>query len=434
MLSINFIRKNTELVKQAVVNKNMTTDIDRLLTLDTLLRETTVKIDGLRAERNRLSKINQINKQNSEHETENIAERARIIKTELSTYENTARELRAEFDYLMLRVPSVPAAEVPVGKGEEDNVEIRRVGQTREFGFAPRSHVELCELHDMLDARRGAKVVGSRSYYLKNDAVFLEMAVMRFVLDFLAARGYTPMTVPQLVKEKAMEGTGYFPVGREQAYEIPGDNLFLVGTSEVSLVSYHQDEILDLARLPIKYAAVSACYRREAGTYGKDTRGLYRVHQFQKVEQVIFCEANDATAEALHYELLGNAEEILQALELPYRVCLACTGEIGIGQTRKHEVETWMPSRAAYCETHSCSTLNDFQTRRLGIRYRAPNGETRFAFTLNNTGIASPRILIPLLENHQNADGSINIPKILRPYMNEREQIFRVLPVDKFHL
>ena len=271
--------------------------------------------------------------------------------------------------------------------------------------------------------QRGTKVAGSRSYFLKNDAVILEMAVCRFVIDFLSSRGFMPMSVPQLVKEKAMQGTGYFPIGYDQAYAMPEDELFLAGTSEVSLVSYHQDETLQKSEFPIKYAGVSSCYRREAGTYGKDTRGLYRVHQFQKVEQVVFCEADHEKSEHLHYELLENTELILQALELPYRVCLACTGEIGIGQIRKHEVETWMPSRNAYCETHSCSTLADFQTRRLGIRYRDGKGEMQYAFTLNNTGIASPRILIPLLENHQNEDGSITIPKALRAHMGGREQI-----------
>ena len=258
---------------------------------------------------------------------------------------------------------------------------------------------------------------------MKNNAVMLEMALCRFAMDFFSARGFTPMTVPHIVKEKAMQGTGYFPVGYDQAYKLPEDDLFLIGTSEVSLVSYHQDEVLLLSDLPLRYAGFSSCYRREAGTYGKDTRGLYRVHQFQKVEQVVFCEADHEKAEVLHYEILGNTEAILQALELPYRVCLACTGEIGIGQIRKHEVETWMPSRGAYCETHSCSTLGDFQARRSGIRYRDMSGNMRFVFTLNNTGIASPRILIPLLENHQNSDGSITIPKALRPYMGGREKI-----------
>jgi len=421
MLNIIFIRENPEIVKQAAIDKGMSVDIDRLLALDASLREASKIIDALRTQRNSLSKLVQNCSDNKEKEA--LVEQVRLLKNDLSAQEAAARDTRAEFDVLMLNVPSIPAPEVPIGKNEDDNVELRKVGQAPAFDFPFRDHVALCEIHDMLDMQRGAKVAGSRSYFLKNDAVILEMAVNRFVIDFLTNRGFTPMSVPQLVKERAMQGTGYFPIGRDQAYAIPEDELFLAGTSEVSLVSYHQDEILQVSDFPVKYVGISSCYRREAGTYGKDTRGLYRVHQFQKVEQIVFCEADHKKAESLHYELLENAELILQALELPYRVCLACTGEIGIGQIRKHEVETWMPSRGAYSETHSCSTLADFQTRRLGIRYRNKIGEMQYAFTLNNTAIASPRILIPLLENHQNADGSITIPKALRPYMGGRERI-----------
>jgi len=423
MLSMAFIRENPEIIKQAATNKGIAVDIDRLLALDASLREDSKNIDNLRAERNRLSKL--VQKSSDNNEKEALVEQVRLLKNNLIAHETTARNTRVEFDALMLHVPSIPAPEVPIGKDEEDNIELRQVGQVPNFDFPFRDHVELCETHDMLDTKRGTKVAGSRSYFLKNSAVILEMAVCRFVIDFLASRGFTPMSVPQLVKEKVMEGTGYFPIGRDQAYTVPEDELFLAGTSEVSLVGYHQDEILPISAFPIKYAGISSCYRREAGTYGRDTRGLYRVHQFQKVEQVVFCEADHKIAEDLHYEILKNAEMILQALELPYRVCMACTGEIGIGQIRKHEIETWMPSRNAYCETHSCSTLADFQTRRLGIRYRDNMRETRYAFTLNNTGIASPRILIPLLENHQNADGSVTIPKALRPYMGGWDVLLR---------
>lgn len=413
MLDIAFIRENPDICKKAAADKRMPCDIDRLLALDAELREGSKKTDALRAERNRLSKeIPSL----SGSEREAGVERVRKLKEELSAMEAQGSEAQAEFDGLMLRVPSIPASEVPIGAGEEDNVELRRVGEVREFDFTARDHVEICDMHDLLDTQRGAKVSGSRFYFLKNEAVLLEMAVCRFVMDVLREKGFTPMVVPQLVRESAMRGTGYFPIGYDQAYKLPEDELFLVGTSEVSMVSYHQDEILPLETLPLRYAGYSSCYRREAGTYGKDTRGLYRVHQFQKVEQVVICEADHKKAEELHYEILGNTEAVLQALELPYRVCLACTGEIGIGQIRKHEVETWMPSRGAYCETHSCSTMGDFQARRGNIRYRTADGEMRHAFTLNNTGIASPRILIPLLENHQNADGSVTIPKALRPY------------------
>jgi seryl-tRNA synthetase len=220
-----------------------------------------------------------------------------------------------------------------------------------------------------------------------------------------------------------MQGTGYFPLGIEQAYSIPADELYLVGTSEVPLVSLHCDETLDPERLPLRYAGISLCFRREAGAHGKDTRGLYRVHQFNKVEQVVFCAPDEAVAEKHHYELLGNAEAILAKLEIPYRVALACTGEIGLGQTRKHEIESWMPGRGAYSETHSCSTMGDFQARRSNIRIRLADGSLGYPFTLNNTAVASPRILIPLLENHQNADGSVTLPRALVPYFLGRDRI-----------
>jgi seryl-tRNA synthetase len=413
MLDVAFIRQNPDIVKKAAADKRMPVDIDRLLALDAELRDGGKKAEVLRAERNKLSK--EIPSLKGEAR-ETLVGRVRAIKEELAGFDAGFDGKQKEFDDLMLRVPSIPAPEVPIGAGEEDNIELRRAGEIRQFGFTPRDHVELCETHDLLDTQRGAKVSGSRFYFLKNEAVILEMAICRFVTDTLRQRGFTPMTVPHLVRENAMRGTGYFPIGYEQAYKLPEDELFLVGTSEVSLVSYHQDEILSLESLPLRYAGISTCYRREAGTYGKDTRGLYRVHQFTKVEQVVFCEADPQKAEELHYEILGNAEAVMQALKLPYRVCLACTGEIGIGQVRKHEIETWMPSRGAYSETHSCSTMGDFQARRGNIRYRAADGELRYAFTLNNTAIASPRVLIPLLETYQNEDGSVTVPEVLRPY------------------
>ncbi|MCL1807937.1 MAG: serine--tRNA ligase, partial [Oscillospiraceae bacterium] len=320
MLDIAFIRQNPEIVKKAAADKRMPVDIDRLLMLDAELRDGGKKAEALRAERNKLSK--EIPSLKGE-ERDALVERVRAIKEELAGFDAGSDDKQKEFDGLMLRVPSIPAPEVPVGAGEEDNAELRKVGEIRQFNFTPRDHVELCDMHDLLDTQRGAKVSGSRFYFLKNEAVLLEMAICRFVTDTLRKRGFTPMTVPQLVRESAMRGTGYFPIGYEQAYKLPEDDLFLVGTSEVSLVSYHQDEIV--SELPLRYAGISTCYRREAGTYGKDTRGLYRVHQFTKVEQVVFCEADHQKAEALHYEILGNAEAVMQALELPYRVCLACT-------------------------------------------------------------------------------------------------------------
>lgn len=420
MLDINYIRSNADTVKKAVSDKLMNTDIDKLLELDLMIRNSTVNADLLRAERNSLSKQAP---QLIGDEKSTVVERVRAIRKELSDIEAKLTDAKDEFDRIMLTVPSVPAPEVPFGKGEEDNVEIKRWGKIPEFSFSPKDHLELAESLDLVDMSRAVKFAGSRSYFLKNEGVLLEMAICRFVIDKLVSKGFTPMSVPLMVRESAMQGTGYFPIGYDQAYKLAEDELFLIGTSEVALVSYHQNEIFNYDELPKKYAGYSTCFRREAGTYGKDTRGLYRVHQFQKVEQVIICGNDDAVAEKMHCEILGNTEEILQALELPYRIALACTGEIGIGQVRKHEVETWMPGRNNYCETHSCSTLNDFQARRSNIRYRDKDGMLKFVYTLNNTGIASPRILIPLLEIYQNEDGSVTVPKVLRPYMNNMEKI-----------
>jgi len=318
----------------------------------------------------------------------------------------------------MLRVPSIPRPEVPVGKGEEDNVLVRTVGAPRAFDFEPKDHVELMTALRLVNWDGPRRFAGGRSYALVGLGALLEMAVTRLTIDTLYARGLTPVIPPVIVKERAMTGTGFFPLGREEAYAITADELFLVGTSEVALVSLHADDTLELAQLPIRYAGLSPCFRREAGAHGKDTRGLYRVHQFTKVEQVVFCAPDEAVAEKEHYQLLANAEAVLEQLEIPYRVMLACTGEIGLGQTRKHEVESWMPGRKAYGETHSCSTMGDFQARRSNIRVRLEDGSLSYPYTLNNTAVASPRILIPLLENHQNADGSVNVPKALVKYMN----------------
>lgn len=420
MLDIKLIREKPEVVKEAARVKGFAVDIDRLLAVDAQLRDRKGRVDGLRAEKNKVSReIPRL----KDAQQEAAVERVRLVKEELAVLEGELNDLQAQFDHLMLLVPSIPLPAVPVGCGEEENVEVRTWGDKPDFAFEPKDHLELAEGLDLVDVPRAVKFAGSRSYALKNEGVLLEQAVMRFALDYLLERGFTAVAPPLLVRERAMMGTGYFPVGRDQAYHIGEDELFLIGTSEVPLVSLHQDEILSYRDLPIMYAGHSYCFRREAGTYGKDTRGLYRVHQFQKVEQVVFCRDDAEEAEKIHNQILANAEGILQALALPYRVTLACSGEIGIGQVKKHEVESWMPSRKAYCETHSCSTLNDFQSRRLNIKYRDSDGKSRFVYTLNNTAIASPRILIPLLENNQHADGSVTIPKVLRPYMGGRERL-----------
>lgn len=420
MLDINFIRENPDLVKKAVKDKLMHTDIDRLLEVDGIIKDKNSVVEGLRAERNNLSK--QVPTLKGDEKEKAVA-RVRKVKEELSKLEPELDQIKKEFDDIMLMVPSVPMPEVPIGFDDNDNVEIRKWGEIRKFDFEPKDHMDLAEALDLVDVPRGVKVAGSRSYFLKNEGALLEQAIARYAIDKLVAKGFTFMTVPVMVKYDAMQGTGYFPGGYEQAYKLTEDDLYMVGTAEVALASYHMNETFNANELPKMYAGYSTCFRREAGTYGKDTRGLYRVHQFQKVEQVVLCKADHAEAERLHYFILSNAEELLQDLKLPYRIALACTGDIGIGQVRKHEVETWMPSRGNYCETHSCSTLNDFQARRANIKYRDEDGTTKYVFTLNNTMVASPRIFIPLLETYQNADGSITIPEVLRPYMNGMEKI-----------
>jgi seryl-tRNA synthetase len=422
VLDIAFIRENQSAVRAAILNKGFDLDLDDLLEADRGRRELITKLESVRQRKNEVAQT--ISKASKEDRPK-LIEEGKAIKADIEKLEPMLAETQRRYDDLMLRVPSVPRPEVPVGKGEEHNVEIRRVGQPRKFDFKPKDHVDLMTDLGLVNWDGPRKFSGQRAYALRGLGALLELAVTRLTIDVLIARGLELVIPPVMVKERALIGTGFFPLGKEEAYAITEDSLFLVGTSEVALVSLHCDEILDAAKLPIRYAGISSCFRREAGAHGKDTRGLYRVHQFTKVEQVVFCMPDEGVAEKEHYALLGNAEAVLEKLEIPYRVAIACTGEIGLGQTRKHEVESWMPSREAYSETHSCSTLGDFQTRRSNIRVRLADGSLAFPYTLNNTAIASPRILIPLVENHQSEDGSITLPKALVPYMNGIERIKR---------
>lgn len=415
MIDLRLFRENPDLFREASRKKRIPADIDAVVETDSRLRELKVEVEQLRSERNRVSKS--IGKaQGADREA--AMEQARVLREQLESKEPELKELEDRLAFLLLTVPNLPDPQVPEGATDEDNVEVRRWGTPREFDFQPRDHVELAQILDLADFQRGSKISGSRFYFLKNEGTLLQMAMLRFAMDHLHGRGLIPMIVPELVRDIAMTGTGFFPLGREDAYAVEKDELYLVGTSEVSLVSFHADEIIPTEELPRRYAGVSSCFRREAGAAGKDTRGFYRVHQFQKVEQVILCENEPEIVRAEHDRLIGNVEALLQALELPYRVALACTGELGMGQTMKHEIETWMPSRGAYSETHSCSTLGEFQSRRLNIRYRSAEGSLKFVATLNNTAVASPRILIPILETYQQEDGSVRIPQALVPYMN----------------
>lgn len=420
MLDIGFIRSNPEVIKEGIRKKKMAMDVDELLCVDEEMRRIKSEVESLRAERNRLTK--DIPKLTGDPKDRAVA-RVRAIKDDLAALEPKLRQMEVRFEELMLRVPNPPLPEVPEGETDDDNVEVRSFGSPPKFDFPPKDHLELAEILDILDIPRAVKFAGARMYVLKNEGALLEFALFKMALDHLVSRGFQPMIVPQLVRREAMIGTGFFPLGEEDTFFIEKDELYLVGTSEVSLVSYHMDEILNEKDLPKHYCGYSTCFRREAGSYGRDTRGFYRLHQFNKVEQVVICVNDPDVSRQEHQILLENSESLMQALGLPHRVALACSAEIGQGQVLKHEIETWMPSRGKYSETHSCSTLHEFQARRLRIRWRGRDGKTQYCHTLNNTAVASPRILIPILENYQNEDGSVTIPEVLRPYMNGMERI-----------
>lgn len=421
MLDIKFIRHNPEVVKAGARKKRIECDLDRLLALDQEWRDLGTEVDALRGEAKLAGKrIGQA----SPEERPALAAAQKAQKEELREKEKRLGDLAAEVRSLMLLVPNVPADEVPEGLDDHDNVELKKWGEPTRFDFEPRDHVALGEAQDWLDIVRGARLAGSRNYVLKGDLSLLEGAVMRFALDTMVARGFTPLSVPTLVRTEAMIGTGYFPGGEEQAYRCDErDDLCLVGTAEVPITALRQDEILELEELPLKSVALSSCYRREAGTYGKDTRGLYRVHQFLKVEQVIVDVADPERSLEHHHAILKNAEDVLQALELPYRVVNVCGGDLGQPQIQKFDIETWMPGRGGYGETHSASRFHDFQARRLNLRYRDEEGKVRFCHTLNNTVAASTRMLIALVENHQRADGTVYVPPPLRPYLGGRESL-----------
>ena len=422
MLDLAFIRENPELLKEVARQRNTAVDIDALLRIDAELRETRRNAEDLRAEQNRLSKA--IREAGADKEArEQLIGRGREIAAQLKELEPRERELEAQLRELWLLVPNIPDASVPEGKGEEDNVEIKRVGEPRRFDFEPLDHVTLMRESNLLDLERGVKVAGSRSYILKGDAVLLELALLQFAMSRVINLGFTALSVPAMAKEFCFIGNGQFPRGREQTYSLPEDELFLVGTAEVSITGMHSGEILHEADLPIRYAAWSPCFRREAGTYGKDTKGIMRVHQFEKVEQYIICRADHEESVRWHEELLQNAEGLVQELELPYRVVNICRGDLGDAKVKGYDIECWVPSEERYRETHSDSYFHDFQARRADLRYRDNNGMVRYVYTLNNTALASVRTIIAIVENHQQPNGTIRVPEALRPFLGGRDTL-----------
>ncbi|NLE30365.1 MAG: serine--tRNA ligase [Phycisphaerae bacterium] len=422
MLDIKFIRENAEKIKWASQVKKIECDVDKLLELDAALVKLRQEIQNIQTEKNAAGK--KISKASPE-EKKQIIESMAQLKNREKDIQTQLDEMEPAYQSLLLQVPQIPSEDVPVGKDDTENVEIRKVGAIREFDFTPLDHVELGQKLNLLDIPRGVKLAGARSYFLTGNGALLHWAVIRFAVDFMVKRGYFPMYPPMIVREQVMRGTGYLPGGEEQAYMCERDNLYVAGTAEVPVTAYFSDEILNQADLPKKFVALSTCFRREAGTYGKDTAGIYRIHQFDKVEQVIVGRNDEQQSIELHEEILANSEGILQALGLPYRVMNVCTGDLGRGQVKKYDIETWMPSRNSYGETHSASRFYDFQARRLNLRYRDENGKIQFCHTLNNTVIASPRVLIAILELYQNADGTVTVPEVLRPYMGGMETLKR---------
>ncbi len=423
MLDIKFIRENKDIVIAGAKKKRINVDIEQLLKLDDKRREIQASFDTKRAEQNAASDA--IAKATPE-ERQTLIANMTSVKEALKKDEEALQLVMKEWQGLMVQVPNVPDMSVPDGESDADNMEVRRWSPTGGEGGDPekqtfplKSHVELMLAHDMADFERGSKVAGFRGYFLKNDGARLEWALRRLVEDrFMNREGFTPLVVPSMVRREPFMGTGYLPQSEDDLYKTQ-DADYLAGTAEVATMGYYADEMLDKSQLPIKFFAYSPCFRREAGSHGKDTKGVFRIHEFMKYEQVVLCEASHATSVAIHEEITKNAEAILQELKLPYHVVVNCGGDLGLGQVKKYDIEAWMPSEQTYRETHSSSYFHDFQTRRLNIRYRDEQGVLRYAHSLNNTALAMPRILCQIVENYQRADGSIEIPEVLRSYIGK---------------
>jgi seryl-tRNA synthetase len=418
MLDRREIRENPDAVRDAVRKKGIDLDVDELLDLDRSARSLQHELDQAQARRKSSSK--EFAKADDARRAELRAKHAEL-EIQLKELREQLAETTQRLNGLMLLTPTIPWEGAPVGPDDSANVILRTVGTQPEFGFKPLDHVELLERRGWADFTRARKVAGERAYALTSDLVLLERAVHSYALDLLRGKDFTLVSVPSLVREEALTGTGQFPAHREETYAIPADDLYLAGTAEVALVGFHSDEILDHKLLPIRYAGISPCFRREAGSAGRDVRGLLRVHQFEKVEQFVICAADADESDRWHAELLGTAEQLLQGLGLAYQVVECSTGDMGAGKYRMNDINTWMPSLGAYRETHSCSSLHDWQARRANLRYRDTHGTLRFAYTLNNTAVATPRILAALVENFQTSEAQVRMPEVLRPYLGGRE-------------
>lgn len=417
MLDIKFIRENLDLVKSGAQKKHIQVDLDRLIAVDDERKEALQKVEERRAEQNEASK--EIAKASNTERSSLIAKMTEL-KVDLQRDEDKLKKIMTEWQDLMLRVPNIPDMSVPDGKDDKDNKEIKVWGDKPTFDFTPKDHIEIMTTLDMVDLERGAKVHGFRGYYLKNEGARLSWAIWNYANEFFIKKGFDPMIVPAIVRKSNLYGTGHLPNEAEDLYETQ-DGDYLSGTAEVATMGYYADEVLDVKDFPIKHLAFSPCYRREAGSHGKDTKGLIRVHEFYKLEQVVLCEASHEASVKWHEEINRNTEEFIESLEIPYHTVINCGGDLGQGQVKKYDIELWVPLEEKYREISSASYFHDFQTRRFGIRYRDENGKLRYAHSLNCTAIPTPRILVSLVENNQQKDGSIKIPEVLQNYMGISE-------------
>ncbi len=430
MLDINFIRENPDKIKGAVKNKGIDLSIDKLLEIDKKRVSLLQSIEELQADKNNL---NEKMKRANDSERKGLIEKGKKVKEKLAKIEPEYAKIKHDFDTLMVRVPMVPSPDTPIGKDENDNVEVYKWGEKPKFSFKPKDHIELGKGLDILDLERGAKVGGYRGYYVKNEGVSLIMGFMMYAMDKMISKGYSPMIVPTIVKEFAISGSGWlkgleYDAQEDEVYELAEDKgpdgkiikekKFLVGTAEPSLLAYYSGETLKEEDLPIRFAGYSQCYRSEIGSYGKDTKGMYRVHEFMKVEQVILAAANIEESDKLQEEMISISKEMHEELGLPYRVLQISTGDMGTGKYRMFDLEAWMPGLDRWGETGSASNLLDWQSRRLNIKYKGKDGKKKFVYMLNNTALPSPRIFIAILENYQQKDGSVKIPQALQKYMN----------------
>lgn len=420
MLDIKFIRENKDIVKEGAKKKFVNVDIEKLLTLDNERLKELKEVEDLRSEVNRVS--NDISRNQDTALKVQLIEEMRAVKEDIKEREEKLKSVTEEWQKIMLEVPNVPDISVPQGKDDTENKEIKIWGEKTNFGFEPKDHVEIMNALKMVDFDRGTKVHGFRGYFLTNDGVRLCFAIWNYAMDFFTEKGFSPILPPVVVRKQNLYGTAHLP-GDVEDYYLTQDGDTLAGTAEVPLMGMHAGEILDKNSFPVKYLGFSPCFRREAGSHGKDVKGLIRVHEFYKFEQVILCEANHETSVKMHEELNKNTEEFIESMNIPYRTVINCGGDLGLGQVKKYDIELWVPKEGKYREISSASFFHDFQCRRFGIRYKDEEGKMHYAHSLNSTAIPTPRILVSLVENFQQADGTVKIPEVLKKYMNGKEFI-----------